>query len=138
MTLELEELACHDFLGGIQGAHCVLDQKSLGVLGRAIENDVDEVVARCPGVLKNLAQSPLVERSKGIAQPIECSAKRGTPGLIPARMATGIAATITSPALDAVDTAPRGILDKLDFVGGWEALQKLAIVGQFHLSTRFE
>src|SRR5436305_5373401 len=72
-----------------------------------------------------------------IAEKIEGNAQWPAPLLVPAGMA-GVATAVGAPPFHAMDAAPRGVLDDLDFVGRRKFLQKLTIVRQFLRVLRFD
>src|ERR1019366_4030768 len=81
----------------------------------AVEQHPDIFVARCPHIGEELSALLLSERGQSIAQLVEGLAQRCAPLLVEAGLAA-IAAAVGAPALDAVTTAPRGVVDDLALV----------------------
>src|SRR4029077_21260991 len=71
-----------------------------------------------------------------VLQGVEGLAERAAPLLLPA--AAGIAAAIGTPALDAVDAAPRAVFDDLRLPLGRMQLEEFAVVGEFDVAALAE
>src|SRR5437764_12027721 len=71
-----------------------------------------------------------------VAEKIEGNAQWPAPLLVPAGM-TGVAIAVGAPPFHAMDAAPRGVLDDLDFVSRRKFLKKLTVVRQFLRALRF-
>ena len=100
-------------------------QEALDALVGAVEDHVDVVVARRPGV----AQQPRAFALEDASPPRRAAspaprAERRAPLLVPARAAAGVAAAVAAPALDAVGAAPGGVLDDLHFVRRADAARR--------------
>ena len=96
----------------------------------AVEHDVDVIVAGLPGIEQQLRGLALVGFDQAVAQMIERLAQGRAPGLVPARLAAGVAAAVGVPAAHAVRAAPGGVLEDLDFVGRRIDGEILAVVGE--------
>ena len=70
-----------------------------------IENKLDAVVARPPGIVKEYRCFKVTDVF--IAQIIQRLSQRGAPLLIPIRLASSLATAIANPATYVVRTAPR-------------------------------
>ncbi len=93
------------------------------------EYDRDISVASAPDIFEQSPSRVFGKRRDGIPQPVESCAKRRAPSLIPT-LVPAVAAAVGAPALDAVGTTPRSILDDFRLPRGRELSQELAIVGQ--------
>src|SRR5581483_9817987 len=97
------------------------------VFGVPIEHHVDIAVTRGPRVFQKLASFLFEWRREGVAQPVKSFAKRSAPGLIPAGV-PGVTATVGTPALDAVNAAPRAVLKDFHFVRRWMPFQVFPVI----------
>src|SRR6476619_7104532 len=95
-----------------------------GFLG-PVEDHLDRVVPRGPGVSEQRGRRRLVERRERVAQPVERLAKR-TPPRVGDRSA-GRATAIVAPAPDAVGAAPGGVRHDPGLEAGRKPLEKLAV-----------
>src|SRR5256885_1737824 len=98
---------------------------------RPVEHNFDIGVTRGPGIAQYSLSHLFKEGIDGVTQPIEGGAQRPAPMLLP--RSAGVAAAIAVPALDAVRTAPGGVLNDAHFHGWWMLFEKFAIVGQLGL-----
>jgi hypothetical protein len=130
VALRFEELEGAPPLLAAQLAPGVLGEETRDVLGRAVEQHADVVVARRPGILEQLAARGLERRRHAVAQPVESVAQRLAPALVPALLASRVTAAVGVPAADAVSAAPGGVLLDLDLVVRRETLQELRVVGE--------
>src|SRR5260370_3407133 len=97
MALELEQLPNGDAIGPQQVlASEVTRGETLQAFRRAVQNHVDVVVARRPGILQISRRGSFVAGSHFVAQPVERLAQRRAPFLIPLRVPAGIAATVVA------------------------------------------
>src|SRR6185369_3472264 len=80
----------------------MLLEELIHVFGRAVQDDIDVVIARRPRIAKDLASLALELRRYGIAKPIQCLTQRSAPFLVPLRMTAGIASAVAVPAFDTV------------------------------------
>ena len=74
--------------------------------GRGAQQHVDVGVAGLPRVAQHLRGPALEHLVGGVAQQVEGVAQRPPPGLVPARLASGVAAAVLQPAPDTVDARP--------------------------------
>src|SRR5512133_754275 len=97
---------------------------------RAIENYVDVCVASSPGIFEELGSFSLVGCCEIVAQGVEGSTQWSAPVLRPSRLHARVTAAIAAPALNAVRTTPRGVIDDFDFVCGRMLFKIFAVVGE--------
>jgi hypothetical protein len=72
----------------------------------------------------------LVTVGKLLTEQIHGFPQRPSPALIPAGVSARIAAAVTSPALDAVHTAPGAVFNYLNFMDGRMQFQIFTVVGK--------
>src|SRR5262249_5283121 len=101
-------------------------------LRRAIQNDVDIVVAGPPGIVQQGGSVLLEEAGNAVAQVIQGGAQRSPPLLPPSRP-SGVAAAVAPPTLHSVRAAPGGVLDDLHLMRRRKFFQKLSVVDQADL-----
>ena len=116
VALELHQLPDGDSFRFAQRPHRMLGRETLPAFRRPVQNDVDVIVARRPGVLQERPRFLLEERSQRVPQPVQGLAQRGAPFLVPVRVAAGIAAAIAAPPLNAVDATPGAVLEYFHLV----------------------
>src|SRR5439155_5571277 len=109
--------------------------ESRSVLALGIEDHLDELVAREPGVAQKPSRFALVEHGELVAQDVERGAERGAPVLPPSGSAAGRAAAVAAPTLDAVRASPGGSVEDLRLVSGREELQRLRQVHQLDVAA---
>src|SRR5262249_53577632 len=131
VALQLQQLAGGDAVLLAQLAGRVPVEEGADVLGRAVEQDRDVVVAGPPRVAQQAGGVLLGGGGEGGAEAVEGPAQRAAPGLPPAGPARA-AAAVRAPALDAVGAAPGGVLVDLHLPLGRVPLEELAVVGQAH------
>src|SRR5262249_15476935 len=95
---------------------------------RPIENHADIFVTSFPYIAEECCGALLIERHRLFAQPIECIPQWSTPFLIPSITATGIAATVLTPAPHAMRAAPGTVLDNLCLVLRRMLLEVLSVI----------
>src|ERR1035438_5095081 len=103
----------------------------------AVEHNADIFVARGPHIGEELSALLLGKRSKSVAQLVEGLAQRCTPLLVEAGLAA-ITAAVGAPALDAVTTAPRGVVDDLALVFRRKLRKEAGVVGEFYSLVCFK
>src|SRR5271167_933525 len=135
MPLELQEFQNCGSLILVKFPKGVLRQESPQALHRAVQNDIDILVAGGPRVLQETASLALKSRRQGVSKPIQGFPQWSPPFLIPARMTAGIAAAIAAPPFDTVHATPGAILEYLRHLDGRMPFQVLAIIG--YLSELF-
>ena len=81
-------------------------QEIFDVCVRAIQDNFDIGIARCPGIGKDLAGEALEEGNKRIAQVIKGVAQWSSPFLVPRGIGADMTAAVTAPAFDAMGTTP--------------------------------
>jgi hypothetical protein len=113
MPLELQEFQNRGPLTLLQFPNGVLRQESPDVLLRAVQNDIDILVAGRPRVLLETACFTLKPRRQGVAKPIQGLPQWSSPFLIPAGMTAGVATAVAAPPFDTVHTTPRTVLEYL-------------------------
>src|SRR5215510_8417788 len=86
-------------------------------------DDAEVIVARSPGIFQKLTARVFEGDGERIAQ-------RRAPLLIPTGMTAGIAAAITPPTIDAMETAPRSLLDDLHLMRRWMPFEIFSVVGE--------
>ncbi len=94
----------------------------------AVEDDVDVGVAGSPRVEEARPPARGKQDVEAAREPVEGLPQRIAPGLVP--VAAHLAAAIAPPALDAVDTTPRGVLEDLDLPLRGVQFEEFAVVGQ--------
>src|SRR4029453_6875831 len=124
----LEELEDGDLARLGECADGMLGQEPLYALRRAIEADVDIVVAGLPRIPQERSRAGLVAGSQGVPEPIQGLPEGGAPGLLPLRVPARVASTVTLPPIEPVGTAPRGVLDDLHEVRGVVPFEVFRIV----------
>ena len=128
MALHLEELEAPGELGLADWPRLVLLEKPLQAGLGAIEDDIYIIVTRRPGLLHQLLRLPLVESGHRVAELVQGLSKGHAPALMPAPPRVHEATAVAPPPLDAMGTAPGGILHNLHLVAGRMCLQEAAIV----------
>src|SRR5579859_1281451 len=129
MPLHFEQLEQgHDFLW-LQLAPCMPGQKTMQAFQRAVQKNLDVVIAGGPGIMKQSRRLLFKQSGGAVAQTIERHAQRTPPLLVPSRAAK-IAAAVFPPASHAMHTAPGGVFNELDLMAGRKFLQKFAVVGK--------
>jgi len=129
MAFELQELKCGDALGRSELVRGVGGEEEVDVGGSAVEDDVDVGVASGPEVFEQRLGDGFGERCGFVAEKIERDAQRPAPLLVPAGLAA-VATAVGTPALDAVNAGPGGVVDDFGFVLRWEFFEELAVVGE--------
>lgn len=89
--------------------------------GSAIAYHIDIAIPSSPNIFEQLFPSNFIDFDQLFPQPIEGIPKGGAPFLMPFTTAT--AATVTSPALYTVSTAPGRDRFKFKFPGGGNRLR---------------
>ena len=130
VPLHLEELQRADALGALRRARRVAPEIPGDVFRGAVEDHLDVVVARGPGVPEELRGGLLVEGRQRVAKCVERLAERGPPVLTPCGVGLRPAAAVAPPALHAMGAAPGRGLDDPDFVRRRVGLEKLGVVRQ--------
>src|SRR5882757_75277 len=106
----------------------MLCDETFNILVRTIEDHIDVGVASGPRILEELAGAALVTGRYFIAEPVQRLTKGFTPLLIPISVTASVTTTIALPALDAMDAAPRTVLENLDLVRGRIGREKLSVI----------
>ena len=132
MALHLQELEDGRTLGASAFSN-LLGEKTRQGLRRPVQDNANVGVACLPRVLEERTATLLKQRSELIAQPVEGLPERFAPSLVPLGVRAYVAATIGTPALDAVVAAPGGVLDDLHLARRRAEGQKLAVVGHLCL-----
>src|ERR1041384_7321683 len=102
-------------------------QECIASFGRAIEDDINVVIERCPDIAKHRRTLMLEDNVEFRSQPIERLPQRTSPALMTVRAAT-VAPAVATPALDAVRAAPRSVLDDFHFMDWRMQREVLAVV----------
>src|SRR5690349_7745688 len=71
-----------------------------------IDNQRNAVVPRLPWIDEEISSRRFKMLDVFVAQVIKCLTKRSAPGLIPSRLASGLATAIANPSANAVRTTP--------------------------------
>src|SRR5215467_3898323 len=95
------------------------------VVRLSIENHVDIRVPRFPWIAQQRPGHLLVSGRNDVTQPIQCLPQRESPLLIPGWVSAGVAAAVTTPALDAVRTTPGSTFPDFGFENRRMAFQVL-------------
>src|ERR1019366_2750734 len=103
----------------------------------AVEHYADIFVARGPHIGEELSALLLGKRSQRVTQLVEGLAQRCAPLLVEAGLAA-ITAAVGAPALDAVTTAPRGVVDDLALVFRRKLRKEAGVVGEFYSLVCFK
>src|ERR1035441_626945 len=103
----------------------------------AVEHHMDILVARGPHIGEELSALLLGKRTQSIAQLVEGPAQRCAPLLVEAGLAA-IATAVGAPALDTVNTAPRGIIDDFALVFRGKLRKEAGVVGEFYCLICFK
>jgi len=119
VALKLEELERPDALRGIERAMPDLAEEMIDALLTGVEDDVDVMVARAPGMPEEVAAFVLEPGRDLVAEPVEGVAERAPPLLVPALRRARVAAAVGAPAGNAVRAAPRRVLVDLHFMRRW-------------------
>ena len=130
LPLHLQQLERLDPLQSAQVPGRMSGDESRCVLALWIEDHLDELVAREPGVAQEPSRFALVEHRELVAEDVERGAERGAPVLPPSGSSACRAAAVAAPALDSVRAAPGGPVEDLRLVSGREQLQRLRQVHQ--------
>src|SRR5205814_853324 len=107
-------------------------------LRRTIQNYMDIVVARFPGIAKHFASFVFEWRCNRVSKPVQRLSQGSAPFLIPIRISAGIAATVAVPALDSVRATPCTPLPDFSFMSRRMTFEILAIIGQFRQAIAFD
>jgi hypothetical protein len=105
VAFEFEQFQQSDALFGRDVPLGVQCEEAVDRRRRAVEDDVDVVVARTPEVDEQRRDERFGQRRGGVAQEVEGLAQRRAPLLVQARLAA-VAAAVGAPALYAMHTAP--------------------------------
>ncbi len=130
VPLELQQLESQDFLAVVQPLRRMPIPEARAARLCPIQDDVDVIVSRSPGVLQQGPRAVLVPWGQRVAKPVQRVAQRCPPRLAPARVHPRAAAAVVPPALHSVGAAPRALLEDLGPVGGWIPVQVLGVVGE--------
>ncbi len=138
VAFELEEFegGCAFWLGE-RACGLLLEETDDGGRG-AIEDDLDVGVASGPEIFEERLGELFGEGRGGVAEVVESFTKRGAPLLIPAGLASAVAAAVGAPALDAMHAGPGGVFRDFGLPFGREFFEELAVVGEAGLAGVFD
>src|SRR5207302_3118049 len=94
----------------------------------SIENYFNVGIPCLPWILEKFLGFGLIARGDRITQPIEGLPQRRPPLLVPARVASRVAPTITLPTFDTVPATPGAIADDLGLMDRRMLLQEFSVV----------
>lgn len=101
-----------------------------GIEMGAVQNDLDVLIARGPGIIEELFGFLFPERGEFIPEPVESLSQWSAPGLIPMLAASAVAAAVGHPPADPVGAAPGAFFVNPDFGGGWVRFEVFRVVGE--------
>ena len=107
----------------------VIGKKAIHDFLTAIENHVDVPVARGPHIGEEFGALLFGQGGNCVTQLVEGLAQRGSPFLIPSRLAAA-ASAVRAPALYAMRTTPRGVVDDFALPLGRKLFKVACVVGQ--------
>src|SRR5437764_6195052 len=86
---------------------------------RSVENRVNVIVPRRPGILQKQTCAQFVVGDEIIPKPIKCLTQRAAPLLVPAGAAACVTAAIALPSADTVRAAPGSFFLNSNFLRRW-------------------
>src|SRR5271156_1590377 len=90
------------------------------------QDDRDVGVASGPDIFEQATGRAFAQRGNGIAQPVQGGTQGGPPTLVPS-LASAIAATVGTPALDAMSATPGSVIDDFCLPPGRELGSELTV-----------